>query len=134
VNAKPLSRTNKQTIIFDLDETLIHCNENSNMPCDISLPIKFPNNAIIKAGINIRPFARECLTELSKIYELIVFTASHECYANVIIDHLDPKGDLITHRFFRDSCYRSEEGFYVKDLRVIDRDLRNVLLVDNVII
>lgn len=60
-----------------------------------------------------------------------MFTASHECYANVIVDYLDPKR-LISHRYFRDSCWRSEEGFYVKDLRVIDRDLRNVLLVDNV--
>jgi CTD small phosphatase-like protein 2 len=62
---------------------------------------------------------------------LIVFTASHECYANVIIDYIDQKR-LISHRFFRDSCWRSEEGFYVKDLRVIDRDLKNVLLIDNV--
>lgn len=49
----------------------------------------------------------------------------------MIIDYIDPKG-FISHRFFRDSCWRSEEGFYVKDLRVIDRDLRNVLLIDNV--
>lgn len=63
-----------------------------------------------------------------------MFTASHECYANVIIDYLDPDRDLISARYFRDSCFRTEEGFYVKDLRVIDRDLRNVLLVDNVIL
>jgi len=49
----------------------------------------------------------------------------------VIIDHIDPKR-YISHRFFRDSCWRSEEGFYVKDLRAIDRDLKNVLLIDNV--
>lgn len=101
------------------------------MPCDVLLPIRFPNGAMVKAGVNIRPWVKECLEELSREFELMVFTASHECYANVIIDHIDPKR-LITHRFFRDSCWRSEEGFYVKDLRVIDRDLRNVLLIDNV--
>ena len=95
------------------------------------LPIKFPNGATVKAGVNIRPYARECLEELSKDYELIVFTASHECYANVIIDYIDQKR-LISYRYFRDSCWKSDEGFYVKDLRVIDRDLKNVLLIDNV--
>ena len=32
----------KKTIVFDLDETLIHCNENINIPHDVKLPIKFP--------------------------------------------------------------------------------------------
>ena len=34
--------------------------------------------------------AREFLKEMAEIYEVIVFTASHSCYANVVIDHLDP--------------------------------------------
>lgn len=128
----PPVKDNKHTIIFDLDETLIHCNENLEIAYDVALPIKFPNGAVLKAGINIRPYARECLRELSRYFELIVFTASHECYGNVIVDYLDPNNDLIAHRYFRDSCFKTEEGFYVKDLRVIDRDLRKVLLVDNV--
>jgi len=43
-----------------------------------------------KAGINIRPYTIECLKELSLYYEIIVFTASHSCYANVVLDYLDP--------------------------------------------
>jgi hypothetical protein len=31
-----------KTIVFDLDETLIHCNESTELPCDVILPIKFP--------------------------------------------------------------------------------------------
>ncbi len=49
----------------------------------------------------------------------------------MIIDYIDQK-KLISHRYFRDSCWKSDEGFYVKDLRVINRDLKNVLLIDNV--
>jgi CTD small phosphatase-like protein 2 len=60
-NLRHLPPTKKPTLIFDLDETLIHCNENASMPCDVLLPIKFPNGATVKAGINIRPYARECL-------------------------------------------------------------------------
>ena len=56
-----LASTKKPTLIFDLDQTLIHCNEHASMPCDVLLPIKFPNGTVVKAGVNIRPYARECL-------------------------------------------------------------------------
>jgi len=77
-------------LVFDLDETLIHCNESTNIPADVILPIRFPTGEVIEAGINIRPYTMKCLQELSKIFELVVFTASHSCYANVVLDYLDP--------------------------------------------
>ena len=100
---KPALQFDK-TIIFDLDETLIHCNESHTMPCDIILNIKFPTGEVVDAGVNVRYFAREILAELSKICEVIVFTASHECYANKVLNYLDPENVLIHHRLFRNSC------------------------------
>ena len=37
----------------------------------------------------------------SKNVEIIVFTASHSCYANVVLDYLDPEREYIHHRLFR---------------------------------
>lgn len=37
-----------KTLIFDLDETLVHCNENLELPADVILPIKFPNGQKIE--------------------------------------------------------------------------------------
>lgn len=122
----------KKSIILDLDETLIHCNENQNDDYDVRVPVNFPTGEVIEAGINIRPYAKELLNELSKEFEVIVFTASHSCYANPVIDFLDPDGTYISRRLFRDNCVQIAEGFYVKDLRILkNRDLKNVLLVDN---
>ena len=56
----------------------------------------------MQAGINVRPYAVEIIKELSKVYEIIVFTASHSCYANVVLDYLDPENKYISHRLFRD--------------------------------
>lgn len=56
----------RKTVVFDLDETLIHCNDNLNPPYSVKLPIKFPTGEIIEAGVNIRPYAREILRNLSK--------------------------------------------------------------------
>lgn len=121
-----------KTLILDLDETLIHCNTNPGMKSEVTLPITFPGGEKIRAPINIRPYAREFLAEMAQHYEIIVFTASHGCYANVVLDHLDPGKKYISHRFFRESCVQNSTGVYIKDLRVIDgRNLDKMILVDN---
>ena len=58
-----------KTIIFDLDETLVHCVEDiENNRCDRIITVDFPNAASETAGINIRPYALECLKKASEIY------------------------------------------------------------------
>ena len=42
--------SDKKTLIFDLDETLIHCNELMDVPSDVVLPITFPNGEIIEVS------------------------------------------------------------------------------------
>jgi CTD small phosphatase-like protein 2 len=62
----------------------------------------------------------------------MVFTASQNCYANSVLDYLDPSGLLIHHRIFRDNCITTPEGVFVKDLRILaNRDLKDVVLIDN---
>jgi CTD small phosphatase-like protein 2 len=131
----PRSETCKKTIIFDLDETLIHCVDDieTDTP-DTILNVTFPNGEIVEAGINIRPGAIECLKEINKNFQVVVFTASHKFYADVVLDHLDPTGELIQYRLYRDSCYQTADGVYVKDLRIIkNRTLKDVVIVDNAV-
>ena len=79
----------------------------------------------------MRPFVYECLKEANKDFEVIVFTASHKCYADVVLDYLDPKRELIHHRLYRDHCLNMQ-GVYIKDLRVIaGRSLTQMVIVDN---
>jgi FMN phosphatase YigB (HAD superfamily) len=40
----------KKTLIFDLDETLIHCNPTLDLPSDIVLPIRFDDGSIIRVN------------------------------------------------------------------------------------
>ena len=32
----------KKTLVFDLDETLVHCNDSADYESDITLPVIFP--------------------------------------------------------------------------------------------
>ncbi|CAD8210110.1 unnamed protein product [Paramecium pentaurelia] len=123
------------TLFFDLDETLVHCNENPSMPCDVILDINVSKNQIVKAGINIRPYAKELLKNLSKSFEIIIFTASHSCYAEKVCNFLDPEQSIISHRLYRDSCTLTNNSLYTKDLKIFcdntNRPLSQVALIDN---
>jgi CTD small phosphatase-like protein 2 len=80
----------KKTLIFDLDETLAHCvkHPDPNNPPDLYL------NITTMSG-NVRPYTKECLEFCNQYFEIVVFTASHKFYADVILDYIDPTGSLI---------------------------------------
>lgn len=66
------------------------------------------------------------------MFEIIVFTASHNCYANKVLDYLDPKQEFFHHRLFREHCIVSEEGIHIKDLRILsNRNISDIVIVDN---
>jgi len=51
-----------------------------------------------------------------------------------VLDYLDPKRELIERRLYRDSCMLTEEGVYIKDLRIIkNRNLKEVVIIDNAV-
>ena len=123
-------------LIFDLDETLAHCvrQENPNRPPDVYLDINLQSGKVLKAGFNIRPYTVKMLEAINKHYEVAVFTASHKWYADSILDYIDPKGVLFQHRFYRESCIKTTDNVYVKDLRVIRNvPMKDMMLVDNAI-
>jgi len=117
-----------------LDETLAHCAVHDVHLFDHQIIITAENGVKTSVGVNIRPHAVSCLTELAKHFELIVFTASHHSYADAVIDIIDPNRTLFARRLFRNSCIQTTNGFYIKDLRILNRDLSKLILVDNSIL
>lgn len=43
----------------------------------------------------------DCLERLSKLYEIVVFTAGVQEYADMILDHIDPERTIIKKRLYR---------------------------------
>ncbi|CAD8191176.1 unnamed protein product [Paramecium pentaurelia] len=131
ISQKIKAQTKRQkTLVIDLDETLVHCNEYPQLKSDFYIPVQV-NNIIYQAGISIRPYAQEFLRNMAEYYEIIIFTASNEDYANQIINYLDPSGNFISGRLFREDCIKVESGCHIKDLRILNRDLKDVVLIDN---
>ena len=93
---------NPKVLIFDLDETLIHCVEDTNKDQpDVLLEIDFPGEEPTMAGLNLRPYLLQCLTEANKIMQVGVFTASSQTYADAILKYIDPKNELFSFRMYR---------------------------------
>ena len=46
----------------------------------------------------------ECLERLAEIYEIVIYTAGVQDYADPILDYIDPTNSLITKRLYRQDC------------------------------
>eukprot|EP00826_Nyctotherus_ovalis_P054990 TRINITY_DN726_c0_g1_i13.p1 TRINITY_DN726_c0_g1~~TRINITY_DN726_c0_g1_i13.p1 ORF type:complete len:428 (-),score=33.33 TRINITY_DN726_c0_g1_i13:125-1408(-) len=66
---------------------------------------------------------------MCELYEVVVFTASTSNYATKVIDELDPE-HKVPYRLFRQHCTLINCDF-VKDLSQLGRDLKDVIIVDN---
>ena len=119
----------KKTLVLDLDETLVHSQ---------FLPFPIKSDAILKINIQeqvqdihvlIRPGVQTFLQRLSKLYEIVIFTASVSKYADPLLDILD-KDNYCSFRLFREHCTMIGVTF-VKDLNKLGRDLKDVIIVDN---
>jgi len=103
----------KFCLVLDIDETISH-----------SLKLSFGCYFLL------RPGAIEFLKEVSKYYEIIIFTSSPKKYADKILNKIDIDGDLISYRLYR-SHVLYENGKSVKNLNLIGRDLTKTIFVDN---
>ena len=113
INNKNLSNQNF-TLILELNETIIS--------------IKKDNKG--KVIIIPRPGLTQFLKEISKLYEIIIFTTFDKNYADQIINSIDKKN-----RYFEKRLYKEHTIFinniYIKDLSQLKRDLSKVIIIDN---
>jgi CTD small phosphatase-like protein 2 len=120
----------KKTLVLDLDETLVHSTlDGSTNESDFVFPV---DSGLMTHLVSVRkrPFLHEFLSQVAKLFEVVVFTASQQIYAEQLLDIVDPDSKYIQHRVYRDSCV-VWEGNYLKDLTVLGRDLAQTIIVDN---
>ena len=70
-------------LVLDLDETLVHYYEANG-----------------EGNYRIRPGCEKFLKEMSELYEVSIFTAAMQDYADWVLNELDPK-KYITYRMYR---------------------------------
>jgi len=118
----------KKCLVLDLDETLVHSSFRAVPGADFVIPVQI-EDVVHFVYVAKRPGVDEFLVEMAKHYEIVIYTASLNKYADPLLDLLDPE-KVIRTRLFRESCV-FYEGNYVKDLSLLDRDLSQAIIIDN---
>ena len=75
------------TLVLDLDETIIHFKVN-------------PNNDS-EGVLRVRPGIYEFLENLGKYYEIVIFTAATQDYADLLIDAIEDNKIYFDYRLYR---------------------------------
>ena len=126
-----LGKKQKQKVlVLDMDETMVSARFKSRMPPGFvtTFVVDFQDQPI---HVRVRPYLQDCLERLSQLYEIVVFTAGVQEYADKILDQIDPERKIIKKRMYRQDCIQVQD-FFVKDLDVfIDREKENIVIVDN---
>ena len=134
----PTNKEHKQTILLDLDETLIHVDfENKYKNYDAILYFdNIDENGEIEKNIQInliiRPGLFQFLDFINKYFEVFIYTASYKNYADTIIDYIEKDKKYFSLRLYRENCIYLKPGIYIKDLRIIkERELKDMIIIDN---
>ncbi|KAA8893726.1 NLI interacting factor-like phosphatase-domain-containing protein [Sphaerosporella brunnea] len=127
-----LSRnTSPKTLILDLDETLIHSlAKGGRMSSGHMVEVKLDRQHAILYYVHKRPYCDEFLRKVAKWYNLVVFTASVQEYADPVIDWLEQDRKYFKGRYYRQHC-TNRNGAYIKDLSTVEPDLSKVMIIDN---
>ena len=100
-------------MVLDLDETLIHYDEDDE-----------------QGKVHFRPHLDEFLGQLRNYFEIIIFTASLQEYADSILDHMDPEKTTFIKRYYRQHTIEGMSN-NIKDLSILRLDLSKVIIIDN---
>lgn len=109
----PAQEAARYTLVLDLDETLVHYYEAGQ-----------------DSKLLVRPGCYTFLTELKKYYEIVIFTAALQDYADWAIDNIDTELS-ISYRLYRHHTMNFGPVF-MKDLSRLGRDMSKIIILDNV--
>ena len=124
----PQKGTLRNTLVLDLDETLVHASIQPSAEVEFTIDLAVKDQ-IVPIYIRKRPGLDLFLNQVNMLFEVVLFTASLPGYADAIVETIDPIG-VFSARLYRSSCETSESG-YIKDLSRLGRDLNRVLILDN---
>ncbi|CAN6335996.1 unnamed protein product [Urochloa humidicola] len=121
----------RRTLFLDLDETLIH-SQTDPPPARFDFTVRpVIGGQAVTFYVAKRPGVEAFLRAAAESFEVVVFTAGLQEYASLVLDRLDPDGELFAHRLYRGACRDAGDGRLVKDLAATGRALDRAVIVDD---
>jgi len=124
----------KKTLVLDLDETLIIATALELTTYDSIVKYVEEGNEM-KVYVKFRPFLKEFLEDMSEFYELIIYTSAEQDYADKILETMPFVKDIFAYRLYCPQCIVKESQYLFKmlDLLTENRDLKDLIIVDNTV-
>ena len=110
----PIKGNYKYTLVLDLDETLIYL-----------------QNKDLNKTLTLRPYIHEFLHEMKSIYELVLFSENSISYVSPILDIIQQNEIYFEYILCNEFITFDKDGQEIKDLNLLGRDLKNIIIVDN---
>ena len=104
----------KFTLVLDLDETLVFIKQENN------------NNRVLI----LRPYLFEFLEKMKYLYELVLFSFGTPEYVDPILNIIEKNTKYFEYKLYRQHASLNGDD-YVKDLNKLGRDLKKVVIIDN---
>ncbi|KAI0472627.1 NLI interacting factor-like phosphatase-domain-containing protein [Xylariaceae sp. FL0804] len=141
---EPQDPKHLKTLILDLDETLIHSmSKGGRMGSGHMVEVRLNTTYVGSGGqqalgpqhpilyyVHKRPHCDEFLRKVCKWFNLVIFTASVQEYADPVIDWLESERKFFSGRYYRQHC-TFRHGAFIKDLSSVEPDLSRVMILDN---
>ena len=121
----PIKKYYKYTLVLDLDETLVYLMPNSVYLNDLGKLGESKHTLIFRPGLI------DFLRKMRPLYELVIFSFGTFDYVDSVIKIIEKN-----EKFFEYVLYRQHatinNGEYIKDLSLLGRDLKNIIIVDDI--
>ena len=121
----------RKTLVLDLDQTLIDCALVNVIPHSKPADFVYKDVNGGRAQVWCRPGLQEFLSNVSCLFEVVLFTAAGQRHADAVLDFIDPNQSFFHHRLYQQHTTPDDDWPWVKDLRRLGRDISNVLIIDD---
>jgi Dullard-like phosphatase family protein len=121
----PMKKYYKYTLVLDLDETLVYL---------------MPNNIYVneegkigeaKHTLIFRPGLLDFLKKMKTLFELVIFSFGTLEYVDSVLKIIEKNEKFFEHVLYRQHATMNN-GEYIKDLSLLGRDLKNIIIVDDI--
>ena len=102
------------TLVLDLDATLIYLSRETE-----------------KKKLIFRPGLLEFLHDMKSIYELVLFSSGVNSYVDPIVEAIERNENFFEYVLYKKHITKDEQGNLIKDIGLLGRDLKNVLIIDD---
>lgn len=119
----------RPVLVLDMDETMLHTSGDQIEDPSYQFTVDYEGETCYIYG-RTRPNLNDFLEKMTMLYDIVVFTASRQIYAEKVLDSIDPTGRFFKKRYYRHHCTMIQDHC-IKNLEILGYDLAHTIIVDD---